>query len=150
MVTFPPFPPSEVKQLKTDFDHNADRLKLFFKKIGQLFSEDIISYHDMMGFPDLLRVTMIEGVGIKKIPLPPSFGLLFKMDIQSNRELGAHKNKDCFQYITVERGAIINLATGEIYPEGDELTIKPGQTYRIKSLDHYSEIYILYSQYAAY
>lgn len=147
MVTFPP---SEVKQMKNDFETNAERLKLFFKKIGQLFDEDIISYHDMMVFPDMLRVKMAEGVGVKKIPLPPAFGLLFKMDIHPNQELGTHKNKDCFQYTTVERGAIINLNTGEIYDEGDELTIKPGKTYRIKSLDNYTELYILYSQYAAY
>lgn len=136
-------------ELLNEAEKGEKVIKTLFKRIDKLFRSSIIKYNDLFTFPDMLSVKLADGISTKKIPLPPNKGLLFQTNFQQNRELGSHKN-DCYEHITVERGSFIDLTTGEIYAEGDEFGIKPGQTYNIKSLDRFTTIYNLFTRDAAY
>lgn len=144
MITYPTQQMSaEMKRLVLK---NDERIKSLFKTLSAKFEKgQMVTYMDMNTFPILLRSMLSEGIHTKRLPLPPGAGLYFQVDFKKESELGVHQH-DCHEHITVDRGAFIDLTSGKIYEEGDELIIKPGQMHNIKSLDHYTILYILFTR----
>jgi hypothetical protein len=129
---------------------NDEKIRALFQRLSAKFSQgQLVKYDDLNSFPILLRSMLDVGIHTKRLPMPPDSGIYFQVDFQKESELGAHKH-DCFEHITVERGAFIDLETGKIYEEGDELKLAPDVIHNIKSLDHYTILYILFTRDDAY
>lgn len=138
--------PEMAEEIKSLIQKTDRRLAQVFRIITDRFVDgQMITYNQLKTFPICMRMQLAEGVYTKRLPLPPASGLYFQVDFQKERELGAHLH-DCFEHITVERGCFIDLATGKIYEEGDELLVAPKSIHNIKSLDKYTILYILFSK----
>ena len=134
------------KEIEDLIERSEQKIKQLFYKLSQQFSDgQMVSYNDLNTFPILLRGMLGIGIHAKRLPLPPAGGIYFQVDFKKESELGPHKH-DCYEHITVDRGAIIDLETGKIYEEGQEVMIKPDVIHNIKSLDHFTILYILFAK----